>query len=1212
MQFSVKRKLLLLLAGTLVIAFGLVMLALSWLTARQQAQSSLRTAHVLLQDIGTRITDNRLKLTSSTVALAGRGDVIATLAFLANHPIPENVRLRVLDAEKKKLAIELSKYADTFNIDEIGIYDGDGHLVAFARKNLADHDGFAIGIGTWRECKLQLSGSTLAGLDWSSIDRPAGMPATADEFDIPAAPQDNVRRQKGALVLEAIAPMRLMNSGQARRVGWVRTVQRFLPAVPPALARQWNMQVMLLLSGSFDKANPLGLRPGQLDDAWSILDSSLPSAANPALPQHPQFFLDAAALALEGSETAWFIALLERSTAGQEQQEGLSKIMMAIGGTLLLVLPFALWVSRRWISQPLDALRNGVQAYAEGQLDRHIELRSGDEFAALGKDFDQLAEQLRERKITLNECEDRWQFALEGTGHGVWDLNPLTGAVFFSPAWRRMLGYSGEEVPNTLAAWRALIHPEDQPHVRLAFESHLRGDTDTSQTVYRLRAKNGEYRWVMSSARLLRDAGGKPLRMLGTNTDITEQRYTQQRLEQLMTALNESEAHFRRFFDAAKAVMLLIDPADGRIIDANPAACAFYGYARAELLALHITDIGQMTQAEMTAEVAQALADRHGHSILQHRLKDGTLRTVEMYSSPYHFDKRLALYSIIHDITERIEAERELREAATVFEATAEAIMITDANGVIKRINQAFVAMTGYSAAEVQGQTPRLLKSDKHDELFYQGMWEKLQAAGRWEGEIWNRRKNGEIFPVWQIISTVRDTEGKAAGFVSLFIDITQKKRDEDEIAYRANYDALTGLPNRNLLAERLNQALKQARRESSRVAVMFIDLDFFKQVNDTLGHAIGDRLLQLVAERMRLCVRETDTIARLGGDEFVILLTDIDDTVPASIVAEKIIALMVEAFSIEGNEIHIGASIGITVFPDDGRDVETLFRNADLAMYRAKNTGRNNAQFFEMALTTAALDRRELENDLRSALAHNEFRLHFQPLINLATSRITGVEALLRWQHPQRGLLEPERFVPLAEETGLIRDIGAWVLAESCHQLAGWEAAGHHLTLAINVSVRQLPEALSVKRILAVLAEHGLDPQQIVLEITENVLLADSPTIQQWFVDAGAAGLHLAIDDFGTGYSSLAYLKRFPVRHVKIDKTFVQDMEGDTANRALVEAILAMAHSLGLSVVAEGVEALGQASLLQERSCEMAQGFLYSQPLPADELLALLNKPPA
>ena len=805
---------------------------------------------------------------------------------------------------------------------------------------------------------------------------------------------------------------------------------------------------------------------------------------------------------------------------------------------------------------------------------------------------------------------DRWEFVLEGTGHGVWDLNPGTGEVVFSPAWRRMLGYTAEDVPNTLASWRSLIHPEDQPKVRKTFESLLAGEGDTHQVIYRMRTKVGDYRWVQTAAHLMRDTAGRPRHMIGTNTDITEQREMEQRLEQLMMALNESEAHFRHFFDEAKAVMLLIDPANGRILDANPAASAFYGYARDELLALHITDINQMQQEDVAAEMAQALAAGREQSILPHRLKSGEIRTVEVYSSPYQYDNHLVIYAIVHDISERVQAERGLREAATVFEATSEAIMITDTRGVIRRINQAFTQMTGYTVVEALGQTPRILKSDRQDEAFYKGMWERLLSQGRWEGELWNRRKNGDIFPVWQIVSTVRDEQGAAVGFVSLFIDITQKKRDEDEIAYRANYDALTGLPNRNLLAERLTQALKQARREGSRVAVMFIDLDFFKQVNDTLGHAVGDRLLQLVAERMRLCVRETDTIARLGGDEFVILLMDIDEIAPAGIVAEKLIAQMAEAFVIEGNEIHIGASIGITIFPDDGRDVDTLFRNADLAMYRAKTMGRNNAQFFEPALTTAALDRRALENDLRGALSRQEFRLHFLPLVDLATSRIMGVEALLRWQHPQRGLLDPGNFVPLAEETGLIREIGAWALDESCRQLAAWETAGHNLTLAINVSIRQLPEALSVKNILAVLYKYGLVPQQLVLEITESVLLADSPAIQQWFVEAGAAGLLLSIDDFGTGYSSLAYLKRFPVRHVKIDRTFVKDMAGDAGNRALVEAILAMAHSLGLSVVAEGVENAGQASLLQARSCELAQGYLYSQPLPADELLALLNKP--
>jgi diguanylate cyclase (GGDEF)-like protein/PAS domain S-box-containing protein len=875
------------------------------------------------------------------------------------------------------------------------------------------------------------------------------------------------------------------------------------------------------------------------------------------------------------------LAVLERLAALQETQLAWSQTLAIVGILALLVAVALLLFFNR-----AGALRGAAPSPAG---------------AAAAADSAQ---------PTPTTDAQRWEHVLEGTGHGVWDLNPATGKVAFSPAWRRMLGYSSADVPDTLAAWRALIHPEDQPRVRKMFEDLLCGGGETRQVIYRMRTRIGDYLWVLTCAQLLRDATGRPRHMIGTNTDITAQREMELRLDELMAALNESQAHFRRFFDEARAVMLLVDPADGRILDANPAASAFYGYAREELLAMRITDINRMTGEDVASEMAEAIAAGREQSIQPHRLKNGEVRSVEVYSSPYRYDNRLVIYAIVHDISERVEAERGLREAATVFESTAEAIMITDTGGTIRRINQAFTQMTGYSAAEALGQTPRILKSGRQDRAYYQTMWERLLTQGHWEGELWNKRKNGEIFPVWQTVSTVRDSHGKGVGFVSLFIDITQKKRDADELAYRANYDALTGLPNRNLLAERLSQALKQARREGSRVAVMFIDLDFFKQVNDTLGHAIGDRLLQLAAERMRMCVRETDTIARLGGDEFVILLMDIDAVAPAGTVAEKVIAQMTEAFTIEGNEIHIGASIGITIFPDDGRDIDTLFRNADLAMYRAKAMGRNNAQFFEAALTTAALDRRALENDLRGALARHEFRLRFLPLVDLASGRIIGVEALLRWQHPQRGLLEPADFVPLAEETGLIRDIGAWALDEACQRLAGWEAAGHRLTLAINVSIRQLPEALSARNLIAALDKHGLKPQQIVLEIAENILFSESPAIQNWLVEAGKAGLHLAIDDFGTGYSSLAYLKRFPVRHVKIDRAFVKNMTGDADNRALVEAILAMAHSLGLSVVAEGVEDAGQARLLRAHACELAQGYLYSEPLPAEELSALLARP--
>ncbi len=857
----------------------------------------------------------------------------------------------------------------------------------------------------------------------------------------------------------------------------------------------------------------------------------------------------------------------------------------------------------------LQMLLDGVQAYIRGKIDTRIQLYSGDEFAELAEAFNVLAIQMQVREIAIKEAEERWQFALEGAGHGVWDANAHTGQTYYSRRWKEMLGYADDEIGTGREEWLERVHPDDLPQVHEEMERHNKEESAGYRATYRIRTKSGDYRWVLAQGRIVsRDAKGNPLRTIGTHTDVTEQRINQEKLEQLMVALQESEARYRGFFTESRAVMLLVDPTDGRIIDANPAASDYYGYAHEELLALRIGDINQMSHDEVAEEMMQALGEKRDHFVFPHLLKDGRVRTVEVYSGPYHYQDRIILYSIVHDITERVEAERALREAATLFAATTESVMITDPQSTIKRVNPAFVATTGYSAEEAIGQTPRLIKSGRHDDAYYDDMMAQLQKVGRWEGEVWNRRKNGELFPVWQIISAVRDGKGRITEFISLFMDITQKKRSEAEIVYRANYDALTGLPNRNLLTERLGQAVKQARREGSHVAVMFLDLDFFKQVNDTLGHAIGDRLLQAVSERMRLCVRETDTIARLGGDEFVVLLADIEDSDAAGVVAEKIITQLVEPFVFDGNEIHIGASIGITLFPDDGQDVETLFRNADLAMYRAKNAGRNNAQFFEMTLTTVANERRALETDLRVALARHEFALHFQPVIELASGRIIGAEALLRWQQPLRGIVSPEQFIPLAEETGLIREIGSWVFAEGCRQLAMWQAAGHSLTLAVNVSVRQLPDALSIGHLLTVLAQLNLSPSQIVLEITEGVLLADSAPIQEWFIAAATAGLQLAIDDFGTGYSSLAYLKRFPVHHVKIDKSFVRDMATDLADRALVEAILAMSHSLGLSVVAEGVETDDQAKLLQARGCELAQGYFFSRPVTAEAFTALLT----
>jgi diguanylate cyclase (GGDEF)-like protein/PAS domain S-box-containing protein len=1207
MRLTVRRKLQLLLAGALTAALLLVAVALTWLIGAHHVAAAGRATHALLHDLGAHIDNERRRLVTSAATLAANDEIVATLALLTDYATPEDYRSLIFDGEKSKLAETLARgVAPTILA---AAYDGGGMLVAFGQAGGGPDAEGRTGISTWSDGAWRFIEPASEPGTWRVTQAPHGLPDDAAAFGAPRAHAIRPARLGQRLALEAIVPVARMRDGETRTIGWLRLALPLDLSGFADMARQRDMTLELLFSADFDRANKHGLHSEELRAAPSL--ASLPREhAEAATSLRGTGYMHAAALDLAGGEAAWFVAALDMEVARAEQGRVQGVVLMVLAGSLLLALPLAGWFGRRWIGAPFDTLRAGVHAYTQGRLDTAIELRSGDEFEALAEDFNLLAVALRVREIAIKEAEERWQFALEGADHGVWDWNIASGEVYFSSRWKSMLGHADAEIANRIEEWESRVHPDDLPQARAAIDRHLHGEAPSYRVVIRMRHKDGDWRWIFARGQVTeRDADGRPRRMIGTHTDVTEQRRTQERLEDLMAAVAASEAHYRSFFAEAKAVMLLIDPADGRIIDANPAASAFYGYTHAELLALAITDINQLTRAEIEKEMARAIVEKRDHFVFPHRLKDGRVRTVEVYSGPYHHQDRLILYSIVHDITERAEAERVIHEAATVFEATGEAIMITDAQGVIKRVNPAFTATTGYAESEAVGQTPRLLKSGRHDARYYEEMWGALLAEGRWEGEIWDRRKNGEIFPIWQTITAVRDEGGKVVEFVALFIDITQRKRSEEEISYRANYDALTGLPNRNLLVERLDQSMKQARREAARVAVMFIDLDFFKQVNDTLGHAVGDRLLQAVAARMRLCVRETDTIARQGGDEFVVLLANIEDTSVASTVADKILAQMAAPFTLDDDEIHIGASIGITLFPDDGRDVETLFRNADLAMYRAKEAGRNNAQFFEVAMTTAAVERRALEADLRGALARGEFVLHYQPVIDLAAGRIVGAEALLRWRHPERGLVGPDRFVPLAEETGLIRDIGAWVFAAGCRQLAAWRDAGHRLTLAVNVSVRQLPEPLSVAHILATLARHGLEPRQIVLEITEGVLLADSPAVQEWFVAAGAAGLQLAIDDFGTGYSSLAYLKRFPVHHVKIDKAFVRDMATDPADRALVEAILAMAHSLGLSVVAEGVETAEQAGLLQTRACRFAQGYLYGRPVGAEEFFALLPK---
>jgi diguanylate cyclase (GGDEF)-like protein/PAS domain S-box-containing protein len=561
------------------------------------------------------------------------------------------------------------------------------------------------------------------------------------------------------------------------------------------------------------------------------------------------------------------------------------------------------------------------------------------------------------------------------------------------------------------------------------------------------------------------------------------------------------------------------------------------------------------------------------------------------------------------------DAEQRLRLLAEVFEHSGEAILVTDADNRIVSVNRAFTRMTGYTLEEIQGQNPRILSAGRSSAEEFRAMWQAIRTQGSWQGEIWDRRKDGSCYPKLLTISTLRDERGQVTHHIGSFTDISERKAAEQQIRHMAHHDALTGLPNRFNLHHRLEQALAAARRDCRQVAVMFIDLDHFKKINDTLGHPVGDALLIQVARQLRACVRDSDVVARLGGDEFVVVMTDIAEAamqaVPA--MARKIGRQLSMPYRIAGQELHVTPSIGIALFPADGGDVDALMKNADTAMYHAKAQGRHNFQFFTAALNEAAAERLQMEGALRQAIERHEFVLHFQPQVSRAGDRVSGVEALVRWQHPQLGLVPPDKFIPLAEETGLIEPLGDWVLDEACRQLRALRDRGlGDLRMAVNLSGHQLRQGSLATRLQWLAKAYGFRPGDLELEITESVTMESPDTTVAMLREFRTLGVELAIDDFGTGYSSLSRLKLLPIQRIKLDRSFVRDIETDPNDAAICKATIALAHSLGLELVAEGVENEVQLEYLRALGCDHIQGYYYSRPLPVEELVSYLQEFPA
>ena len=558
-----------------------------------------------------------------------------------------------------------------------------------------------------------------------------------------------------------------------------------------------------------------------------------------------------------------------------------------------------------------------------------------------------------------------------------------------------------------------------------------------------------------------------------------------------------------------------------------------------------------------------------------------------------------------HALQQPLKENRErLRQAAAVFDCTREGVLVTDTQGLIVHVNRAFMEITGYQRDDVMGQRPSLFKSGRHSAHFYQQMFHALQSTGEWSGEIWNRRKSGEVYPQWQTIRVIHDDQGQVSHYVAVFSDISAMKNSEHELAHLAHHDPLTDLPNRLLFTDRAEQALASAQVHKRGCALLLMDLDHFKIINDSLGHNVGDQLLKLVAERLSGLFGPGVTLARLGGDEFAVLAESCPQVVQAAALAQRMLNAMKDPFIFDGNQLFISASIGISLFPSDALSAEQLLRNADSALFKAKSAGREGYALYTEELTAHAQHRVEIAGELRRALDQHELRVYYQPVHDLHDSRLVGVEALVRWQHPERGLVPPGEFIPIAERTGLIADIDAWVMDQACRQMCQWLADGAPLSfIAINVSSRLFARRELYEQVAQVLHTTGLDPAFLELEVTESAVMDDPEVALEQLHRLRELGLRLAIDDFGTGYSSLLRLKRLPVQKLKIDQGFVAGLPWDEDDAAIVRVVIALAKSMGMQVHAEGIEQVEQARFLLDQECDMGQGYWFGRPMPAQEI---------
>ena len=862
---------------------------------------------------------------------------------------------------------------------------------------------------------------------------------------------------------------------------------------------------------------------------------------------------------------------------------------LRLAALLLTLLAGALtwWLLRRQLSPLLSAAKALVTVADSDQAHQPLPIVRRDEIGLLISAFNHLLDTLSNREAALRESEEHFRLIFENSGDAIVFASPKGPIEAANPAACRLFGYSQAELREL---GQAGIMDGSDPRLLPAIRKRNR----TGRFSGELRAicRDGRVLEVDVNSTCFCDSKGA-IHAISQLRDISERK----RIE---VAIRRSEARLKRAELAAKSGNWELHLESGKMIGSAGAI---------QLFGLDLDEADSTTIKNLLLPEYVALHDASFKRLLENgepydiefKISSADRGEIKDIRAIAQFDKEQGIvFGIVQDIGERKRTEARLQLAADVFTHVREGIMITNADGMIVEVNDAFTRITGYARSEAIGQSPRILKSGRQTPDFYAAMWSSIDERGYWSGEIWNRRKNGELYAQGLTISAVRDALGRAQNYVGLFTDITSTKELQEQLERIAHYDALTDLPNRVLLADRLQQALAQCRRKNSLVAVVYLDLDDFKTVNDSHGHGVGDALLVAVAQRMKDALREGDTLSRIGGDEFVAVLVNLEQAQSYQPAIERLLLAAAAPVIVDGLTLQVSVSIGVTLYPQDPADADLLLRHADQALYVAKQSGKNRYHLFDVAHDAAVSTQREGLQHLRAAFDQGEFVLHYQPKVNMRSGEVVGAEALIRWQHPQRGLLNPALFLPLIENDRLAVELGEWVIDNALTQVERWRQQGLDIPVSINIAASHLQQGDFAARLKQMLAAHpSISPGDLAMEVLESSALDDLGRVAQVIKDCQSLGVSFALDDFGTGYSSLTYLKRLPVSLLKIDQSFVRDMLDDPDDLAILEGVIGLSTAFRRDVIAEGVETVEQGELLLELGCEQAQGYGIGRPMP-------------